>query len=150
MPYTQVQFKTGGAPYSTDDILMANGTDQLMTVSIEAYNTAAGANCPDPATALCGPTVLYPAEETLPSLAVGPYGYGSGAGNGVWTSASAALFEALLDNGYNNASGSNPAVSAADYLCTMSATGGICKPVPRCTEHREHIEWRHGAEKSGR
>jgi hypothetical protein len=124
LPYTQVQFKTGGAPYSSDDILMANGTDELMTVSIEAYNTASGANYPDPATALCGPTVLYPTEETLPSVAVGPYGYGSGAGNGVWTSASASLFEALLDNGYNNANGGNPAVSAADYLCTMSATGG--------------------------
>ncbi|MEM7025258.1 MAG: hypothetical protein AAF637_22120 [Pseudomonadota bacterium] len=128
LPFVHTQFKAGGAPYSTDEYLMVNTTETLLVRSIESYNTAAGANCPDPVAKPCGPTV-GPSGSAMTSVAVGPYGYGGGANDGKWTPASAALFSNLLNQGFNNVQ--QGTVSVGRFLCTMSLSGG---DVATCTQ----------------
>ncbi len=118
------QLQAGGAPYSTSDHVTLNGTVDgttwLMVKSIETYNAAANQNCGDPSTKLCGPTV-GPPGFAMKSVAVGPYGFGSGGEKGTWTPAHAALFDTIIleapfDPGVD--------VTLGRFLCTLSQTGG--------------------------
>lgn len=121
MPFLYAQFAAGGAPLSTDDYLVVNGTNALVVRSIEIYNAAAGANCPVPVKTACGPTYLDPSNTALPQYPVGPYGYGS-PGNGRWVSVDASVFEAMMDGKFNT-EGDNPDMTAGAFLCTLDTTG---------------------------
>lgn len=146
LPFVQAQFRAGGAPYSTDYYLMANGNRQLLVRSIETYNAAAGADCPDPIkNKLCGPTVGAPGHELLPRVAVGPepnrrYCKGK---NGRWEPASWLVFSRLLFQGYNQSG--NSSVYGGDFLCTMSLSGGNRNT---CTQANGGLGLQHVASKT--
>jgi hypothetical protein len=135
LPNLKAQMRAGGAPYSTDQYLLTVGQPLLLSRSIEAYqqaadpNNAAGcASAPGSLTsaAPCGATVGY-YNDAFPSVAFGPYGYGSkdSSGNsyGSWVSSAAGAFQALTTNGgFNTYPFSN--VTASRFLCTLSASNG--------------------------
>lgn len=117
----------GGAPYSTDEYVIANGyqDDQdanfLLVTSLEDYTSAAGATCasPLPSGTLCGPLSRGP-TASIPSIKYGNYGSGSSSGDpGTWTSATAGQFSLLLNHGFSGLS--NDSTTPAGWLCTHAA-----------------------------
>lgn len=132
IPWITAAIGVGGAPYSTDKYLMANGYPGtklpfLVVASLEDYTSAAGGNCgskPLVSTSLCGPLAGVPSYQ-IPSIKYGEYGAGAGKGtaggsNGTWVSATAPQF-ALMMLGYGKSSSSSPGNSAG-WLCTNDAT----------------------------
>jgi hypothetical protein len=125
-PFAKGQLEIGGAPYSTDDHVLINGimggqdAPFLMVRSIETYNAAAGADCGDPSTTLCGPTVGPPGFSDMQSFPVGPYGFGNpnvpaGTEVGRWTPASLFVFDGILNGRFDGAG----AVTLGEWLCTF-------------------------------
>jgi hypothetical protein len=124
------QLQAGGAPYSTDEYLMANGQDYLIARSIEQYNMAAdpdntaGCSTTEPGELtsapgdVCGATVgEY--DAAFSSVAYGPYGYGSG--NGTWVSTPWQVF-GNISNAFNSSAPGTLLLTS--FLCTMSTSGG--------------------------
>ena len=132
IPWITAAYDIGGAPYSTDKYVMANGypdTDLpfLVATSLEDYTKAAGGSCgskPLESDSLCGPLVGVPSYE-IPSIRYDAYGNGAGKGtaggsNGTWVSATPPHFAQMM-LGYSKASSSSPG-NGAGWLCTHDAT----------------------------
>ncbi len=126
LTYVYGQFKAGGAPLSTDSHLVVNGEGQMLVRSIEIYNEAAGAGCPNPQVEPdCGPTVgQWNFKGPLESYPVGPYGYGGGGAAGTWRFSDASVFEVILNQGFNQTQTQpiDGTVTPGEFLCTMSMT----------------------------
>ncbi len=132
------QMLAGGAPYSTDEYLMLNGSGNsyLLARSIEAYEKALDpdntAGCATSAPGSrdsetpCGKTVGY-YDDPFPSVSFGPYGYGGtdakGDSYGNWVSSVAPNFQVMLDQfGFNTLPFSG--VTLSRQLCTLSSSDG--------------------------
>ncbi len=145
-PNLVAQMTPGGAPYSTDQYVIMNATSTdyavLLARSIEAYNQAADPNntygcsstTPGALTSAdhCGPTVGT-FEKPLPSVAFGPYGYGTGLASdgttttnrGIWFSSFTGYWKILLGGIPGVVDSYQPGtVSVSRFLCTMSNSGG--------------------------
>lgn len=126
LQYVYDEFAEAGAPLSTDDHLMVNGEGHMLVRSIERYNAAAGDNCPDPQVEPnCGRTVgKWNFKGPLATTPVGPYGYGGGGTEGTWQVADESLFNALLNQGFNQTQTEpiDGTVTPGEFLCTMSMT----------------------------
>ena len=145
LPFTKLQIRAGGAPYSADstDIeecgaglpnssgwgghcyVMVNGTDYLLAQSLEAYTLASGNpdNC-DLSGLIktapgCGITAASANEviagKGLDSIAFGNYGYGDN--YGIWTSAPEDVFDGIFGLNFN---GTGLSIWGYEYLCAMN------------------------------
>lgn len=115
LPWLIEEISIGGAPYSTDDSLMANGAGWLIATNLEDYTAAAGGSCSSPlmSSNQCGPLV-GPPGYTIPSVKFGNYGK---SGGGTWSAATVDKFNGML-NGFQKVSSSDTKTTAAAWLCT--------------------------------
>jgi hypothetical protein len=124
-------FEEGGAPYDSDLVVLANGTNYILPRSLEDYTTQEGlgpANCPVDSNGAfqqtCGPTVGTYAEP-LPASTYTSYT----TVGGTWVAAPEAVFKGALA-GYNALSSSD-ATTAGEWLCYGVASS--TNPTGDCT-----------------